>query len=271
MKLVEILARELKEWPEKAKLITQDSNLAVFAFCSDKKLPVCRDSGFWYSPKGLDLLMHDFGFNSDRLASDHSTAIVTRSEWKAERARIAKTAKKPNKDGWIRHRGGKCPVEAGVIVEIRDRDGDIYEYNCSDMRWNHIGSGADIMAYRIYKPAEQPVIDLPQGYGEVITATLENADGPLQWRDRIREIDRTVEALEEERVSLIQRLECEGLQLLPAKVCAPAHHAYDWQVSSVTEGKFIQAIKQHRNLYGSGLKEAKEAVEQYRDANTPSA
>lgn len=39
-------------------------------------------------------------------------------------------------------------------------------------------------------------------------------DGPLQWRDRITEIDTTVVALEDERAGLIQRLADEGLALL---------------------------------------------------------
>ena len=39
-------------------------------------------------------------------------------------------------------------------------------------------------------------------------------DGPLQWRDRVTEIDRTVEALEEERASLVQKLADEGFALI---------------------------------------------------------
>ena len=53
----------------------------------------------------------------------------------------------------------------------------------------------------------------------IITAgKIGQIDGPLKWRDRIREIDTTVEALEEERVALAQQLEDEGFQLIAAKV-----------------------------------------------------
>lgn len=140
---------------------------------------------------------------------------------------------KPNKDGWIRHRGGKCPVEAGVKVKIRDRDGNIYECNGIDLRWSHIGRGGDIMAYRIYKPVEQlaPVSEPVERKCEGRACEMPDAEshskeclldaaiaqgwaGPIQWRDRITEIDRTVEALEEERVSLVQRLEGEGFALI---------------------------------------------------------
>lgn len=63
---------------------------------------------------------------------------------------------KANKDGWIRHRGGRCPVGAGELVDIRFRDGDIrigkegYSY-----MWDHSDSNGDIMAYRLHTPATQ--------------------------------------------------------------------------------------------------------------------
>jgi hypothetical protein len=144
---------------------------------------------------------------------------------------------KPNKDGWIRHRGGKCPVDAGVKIEIRDRDGDIYEYNGIDLRWSHIGSGGDIMAYRIHKPAEQPAID--PAVVDNVQAFNERAElrddskvllgaQPLKWRDRITEIDGIVEELEEERVALVQRLEGEGFRLIERAV-QPAEDMSDWR------------------------------------------
>lgn len=66
---------------------------------------------------------------------------------------------KANKDGWIRHRGGKCPVEKGTLIDVRHRDGEIYEereagsLTCSD--WTHTKSAGDILAYRICKPEQQ--------------------------------------------------------------------------------------------------------------------
>ena len=140
---------------------------------------------------------------------------------------------KPNKDGWIRHRGGKCPVEAGVLVDVRHRDGQIIENVpallsawAGEAQWAHDTphkASGEIMAYRTHKPAEQVEacskpelrISLPENYGEIIGGSVE---GPIQWRDRITEIDRTVEALEEERVSLVQRLEGEGFRLIERAV-----------------------------------------------------
>lgn len=64
-KLVEILARELKEWPEGVEDISQGH------------------SGNLYDHRG-----EQFGF-VESLADDRSFAIVCRSEWEAELAAIA--------------------------------------------------------------------------------------------------------------------------------------------------------------------------------------
>lgn len=121
---------------------------------------------------------------------------------------------KPNKDGWIRHRGGKCPVEDGVAVDYRMRDGEIMTQPAVCLEWDHYGECGDIMAYRVHKPAELRYDPC--------------ADGPLQWRDRITEIDRTVEALEEERVALVQRLEGEGFRLIEW-AAQPVEDMSDWR------------------------------------------
>ena len=136
---------------------------------------------------------------------------------------------KPNKDGWIRHRGGKCPVDGDAKVDYRMRDGEIdcFGRDAGRLAWSHNSDIGDIMAYRIHKPTEQPAhvaaaavqIGInAAGAGRLTTIADVKArfttDGPLQWRDRITEIDRTVEALEEERVALVQRLEGEGFRLI---------------------------------------------------------
>ena len=252
MKLVEILARELKEWPAGVACMAQNESMSVVRL---NKLDVLHKDGAWVGSDGNSIV----GFrDAHEKATDYKTAIVTRADWEAERARIAKPASKANKDGWIRHRGGKCPVEAGVLVDVRYRNGQVNEHvkalisidaggsirELKAVAWDHIDSDLDIMRYRIHKPAEQPVIvgkiELEvtantEGVREVIEemqAKTGQIEGPLQWRDRIHEIDRTIEALEEERVSLIQRLEAEGLQLLQAKACGsvqPVEDMSDWR------------------------------------------
>ena len=64
-----------------------------------------------------------------------------------------------NAEGWIRHRGGKCPVEEGVMVDVRHRDGEVFSgfeavLSAPAGSWNHANHPGDIMAYRLHKPAE---------------------------------------------------------------------------------------------------------------------
>lgn len=149
---------------------------------------------------------------------------------------------KANKDGWIRHRGGKCPVEKGTLIDVVYRDGVenlgvsactgfTGSVNRSAERWDHFFHYADIMRWRLHKPEiEQSVVEVA-------------VDGPLDWRDRIRQIAaeeakcneehrQAIEALEEERVSLVQKLEAEDLKLIesnPACDGMPAEDMSDWR------------------------------------------
>ena len=134
---------------------------------------------------------------------------------------------KANKEGWIRHRSGKCPVEAGTLVDVRFRSG-IIKTVCDSLslRWSHSGALGDIMAYRLHTPSEQPEtvkeclpvdpvvasnVDAFNAQAEMPAAKY--FDGPLQWRDRIFEIDKQSAELKQERIELVQKLASEGLQL----------------------------------------------------------
>lgn len=146
-----------------------------------------------------------------------------------------------NSEGWVRHRGGKCPVEAGVEVSTRHRDGKIVEVHhmtayadasAASLKcvWSHRNDDDDIMAYRLHKPAEQVEacskpelrISLPENYGEIIGGSVE---GPIQWRDRITELDFLKGGIDdayqsrcadiaEERAELVQKLASEGFALI---------------------------------------------------------
>lgn len=180
---------------------------------------------------------------------------------------------KRNKGGWIRHRGGKCPVETDVLVDVRTRDGMVWlRHNATqDCDWSHNGCSNDIMAYRLHKPEQVEPAVVDNGEQAEMPAA-KYFDGPLQWRDRIREIDSTVEALEEERVSLVQKLESEGFRLIePVKSCESSQALETWQEIAISPGGLVPAVKEFRNTYGSSLKEALEVVRKYREANFQSA
>jgi hypothetical protein len=172
MKLVKILARKLDEWPEadseygQIESMSQAGDYRVSHYAGVRQ-KWRKDLDDWGGSVG-DGYVPCSRFTLSELATDHATAIVTRADWEAERAKLK--APKANVDWWIRHRGGKCPVEAGTLVDVRYRSGKVNEhvkalvdsYMSGSMQthnavaWTHIGSANDIMAYRIHKPAEQP-------------------------------------------------------------------------------------------------------------------
>lgn len=256
MKLVELLARELKEWPEGVDGIWQDY---------DKELRFHGDlatslTGIFLSAKCGDCI---------RAHGEKTPSIrVTRADWEAERARIAK----PSEAKWVRHRGGKCPVEAGVLVDVRFRDGEIaprcragsrvsdHKERCASA-WTHYNSPFDITAYRICEPVqtaepepltadEWAAVTQPDTF--TISIRDQHPGNPLMWRDRIHAIDATVEALEEERASLVQRLTDEGLQLVGV-VARPAEDMSDWR--NWRAGDIVECIKdtQSRGIKIGGL------------------
>lgn len=131
---------------------------------------------------------------------------------------------KADKDGWIRHRGGKQPLPDNVLTQVilrkeSKKQFDDKPFIASDWEWSHCNCGDDVMYYREYNPAEQVEscskpelqINLPDGYGEIMDRSVE---GPLQWRDRITEIDATTQALTAERANLVQKLASEGFALI---------------------------------------------------------
>jgi hypothetical protein len=57
----------------------------------------------------------------------------------------------PNIIQMIPWEGGECPVPEDAKVLILDRSGDMTSVTAGHMRWNHIGSGGDIVKYAVLK------------------------------------------------------------------------------------------------------------------------
>ena len=81
MKLVEILARDVKEWLDCWVSAVQDSDGTVWFNLVDNVGPIFDADRSWVSNP-----CHSEMFN---VSSDFQTAIVTRAQWETERARIA--------------------------------------------------------------------------------------------------------------------------------------------------------------------------------------
>ena len=81
MKLVEILARDVKEWLDCWVSAVQDSDGTVWFNLVDNVGPIFDADRSWVSNP-----CHSEMFN---VSSDFQTAIVTRAQWETERARMA--------------------------------------------------------------------------------------------------------------------------------------------------------------------------------------
>lgn len=243
MKLVEILAKKLSEWPESDVCITQDSGGAIYGWAQAGAK--YRDYA-WYSPDGKDFGMHDIEIEDPDEASDHKKSVVTQAKWQAERDR-------QEGGGWKRHRGGKCPVHGDQHVEVKFRDGAIEQSHASDFfGWKHReieDADAHIMQYRIISQpqAEEVEVNKLEGRdvrleylmtgnklpyevhcGEVIHGPIsigdevvapahpkwDQVESPFKWRDTVSELDAYIEKFTRERDALINRLALEGFALI---------------------------------------------------------
>ncbi len=90
------------------------------------------------------------------LASDYATAIITREQYEA--ALAAKN------DGWINWGGGECPVEGGVLVEVKYRNEKNYHIKgvnrAWEWSWEHHGTDGDIIAYRLHQPQDVTKVEI---------------------------------------------------------------------------------------------------------------
>lgn len=266
MKLVELLAREMSEWPEKASHAVQHEDGDV-GFTYDGKPGRDKDHSDWSinaltaSEKAYWLI--GAATSASKTASDHATAIVTRADW--EKEKMKQEAPKKNAEGWIRHRGGKCPVEDGVKVDYRMRDGEIdcFGRDAGRLQWNHEPDDGDIMAYRLHIPAEQAEacskpelqIRLPDGYGEIYSAQAVE-HGPIQWRDRIMTIDFDIHSLTAERAELVQKLASDGFALIwrinDLLTDAAQKHEDMSDPKNWRNGDIVECIVDHEGYFTAG-------------------
>ncbi|CAM8502202.1 hypothetical protein [Enterobacter asburiae] len=108
-----------------------------------------------------DIVAYQYGWSLNlcsvdlNLDADKHGETVTREQYEAALAASKEmTINKPDYDGWIPWRGGECPVDGDVVVDVKfraqgqaDLDGDFAD----NFRWEHFSNGADVVAYRLHK------------------------------------------------------------------------------------------------------------------------
>lgn len=174
MKLVELLAKELKEWPEIDEcsnpilFITQDSSGEIFSWNDNGDLKFV--GGQWYMQGAIPF--DEVIFDGSETCSDCSSAIVREDQWQTEREKM-------NKPKWIRHRGGLNPINDDVLVEVKLRSGAIQSAYASDFIWRHVDCdySVNIMQYRIMEETECQEIEEVEAIDTVKAHTIEYAFG----------------------------------------------------------------------------------------------
>lgn len=138
MTLLELLRQELPKrggWPDDSDEMCQ-SQFDCEIYTNSKLLP-------------------DF-YVGERAEDNGIYNAVTREQY--ESALAAKN------EGWIEWGGGECPVEEGVLVDVKYRDGYDFPdalgvpalsgYGTGSAFWELDGYNNDIIAYRLHKPQE---------------------------------------------------------------------------------------------------------------------
>ena len=302
MKLVQLLAKELKEWPESAKYITQeddDGSVTLWYRAKPK-----YKSGEWVLDRHLDDSDYAYILHGIDTSSDNKTSIVTQAQWQAEREKM-------NKPKWIRHRGGKCPVADDVKVLYRMRSGTITSRGepSSILSWDHSKSGSDIMAYRVIEETKDQEIEEMSAIDTAKATTIEYAFGdkdsdpkdldwkqlgtitykleidateetkeidslvakwgqiesPLKWRDEIIELEACEEEFRREREKLIRKLESEGFKLIDHM--APVYGDQIIDMSDCRNWKTGDVIEIVANEAGHKFENGEEVIVAFLDLN----
>jgi hypothetical protein len=252
MKLVELLADKIAQWPEGADYAVQDYD-GCFKFGAGKNQRYPGSDGIWIREEEIEHETYN-GFCSSEKTTDYRTSIVTREMWQAERDR--------QKGGeWKRHRAGrKQPVADRTKIEVKFRDGEIHTVMSDRVDWIHYGHGSDLMQYRVISQPQAEEVEVrlfnhevsmnsqqgeiihgPVKMGDTIIApahpkwsesvhaptieALENMaaewrtdqnSGPLAWRDTIIHCQAIIEDCEREIQRNENLLALEGFALIPA-------------------------------------------------------
>lgn len=227
MKLVEILAKKLDVWPTGAAIAVQDGDAQkTVKFGSEHANPSIALMGLKDVWQAIDWkYTYQSDFDHSVLASDWKTAIVTKAQWQAERDR--------QKGGeWKRHRGGKIPVDAKAVVEVKLRDSTIETHRAECFEWQHDKTPDDIMQYRIISQPQAEEVEVKDttigtlSYKVEIdtspaikalnelSAKWDQVESPFKWRDTVNELNAYIEEFTRERDELINRLADEGFALI---------------------------------------------------------
>lgn len=233
MKLVELLAKELKKWPSVVEYYCCDYDGEIRAYSKDEEEN--QHDFFPLGDSSVDIA------DRAKCAGPLDTVRVTKNQWIAERERLSGGK-------WIRARGRKpnYETESPQRMEIRHRDGTITQgWTSQDWSWTwHDGAPkAEIMAWRIITQPQAEEAKLSRletrmlfsepciVYPESTEAKTDQIDGPIKWRDTIIHCQAIIEDCEREIQRNVDLLDAEGLMMQTDSKKAMQHYAPDVDMS----------------------------------------
>ena len=281
MKLVQLLAKEFNEWPEGISCMVQGGSGEI---CTCRNGFPDPHDGDWTicGPKSMDTTVDwvDIGSGKHEIASDQKSSIITLEKWQAEREKM-------NKPKWIRHRGGKCPVDDGTNMEYRLRDGSTIN-GCHPQfaNWGHYGVDADVIAYRVIEETkDQEIEEVKDTNLGTLTYKLEidateatqridrlvakwgQIVSPLKWRDAIIHCQAIIEDCEREIERNVSLLDAEGLMMQKDSKKAMQHYAPDVDMSDWRNWQAGDVIEIVANEGGHQFENGEEVIVVFLDLN----
>lgn len=218
MRLIEILATVLSEWPEGTEYAAQDScdEWKGRVWFTDNEFSDCVN-GSWDIGDG-NIENH---INGLELSSDCNTSIVTRSQWARKRVKQRQLIREGYR---IISQPQAEEVEVNVFV---GKDVKIeYAYAQEGVEPEHLE----------WKTMGTAKIDSICDLGST-EAKTDQIDGPIKWRDEVTELNAYIEKFTRERDELIERLASEGFALIAPVVSVMSEFdcvdASDWRSGDI--------------------------------------
>jgi len=141
------LAKVINEnggWPQDSEWAVQNGDHGRISFSINK--PVRHDSKSWMAKGGFN-----FKIEVCKPLKNWHQNVLSREEY-------YQAYPKADADGWIEWKGGmKSPVESGVPVDVKTKDGYVhYDQLLGDACWRDNWGDANIISYRLHKPEVKP-------------------------------------------------------------------------------------------------------------------
>lgn len=159
-KLIELMLAAGVQWPVGAKWAVQQHRTIRYA----NSMPI-RNRDRWES-----ILAEPFTILSEP-ADDNDEAIISREEYQAA-------------GGWMEWKGGECPVDERVRVELRHHAGHTTDTDSApDYIWNDVTHPNRVVAYRVEPFTPLPTNTIYHG-GELYrhAVILLQTEQTLVWR-----------------------------------------------------------------------------------------